>query len=106
MSFKRLLEKIEERATQEMLGIDKVCQHGAAQITYPSGRTERLLPCRICDLPRLRISIDYDGDAISPRIIIAAKHAFAESKIKFPEHSEDERRKVIAEAFRIPETLL
>lgn len=106
MSFKRLLEKIEERATQEMLGIGEVCQHGAAEITYPSGRTERLLPCRICDLPRLRISIDYDGDTISPRTVIAAKSALAESKIKFPERSEADRRKVIAEAFRIPETLL
>lgn len=106
MSFKRLLEKVEERATQEMLGIGEVCQHGAAQITYPSGRTERLLPCRICNLPRLKIMIDYDGDSISPRKILAAKNALVESAVKFPEHSEAERRKVIAEAFRIPESLL
>lgn len=88
------------------LGATDFCPHTLSAISFPNNRTETFAPCHLCSLPPLEASLDYSDKRPTPRRLENARAAFKISGEKFPDRSEADRRKVIAEAFGVDGSLL
>ena len=100
----KLLKQLQAK-TSELGGI-KFCQHTLLSIIFPDNRTANFPPCDICNLPRLKATLDFDDNRLTPRKLERARRAFAASAVKFPHISKAERRTAVAAAYGIDENLL
>lgn len=101
----RLIKQLETAAAR-LAKTPDFCEHTFAEIIFPDNERQKFSPCFRCAKPRLTAILNFEDGRQTPRTMEAARAALALSAERFPDRTEADRRKAIAEAFKVDEVLL
>ena len=99
--LKNLVKTIEKRVAS----VNQICDHFPPEVHNLDGSVENEEIHHNCGFPRLQVFVSLKN-AVYPRLIEEARASLEESRLKFPDHPESERRRIIADAHGLSEELL